>query len=173
MFVTKKTTITLQKSQATKKDMEIYVLDKLKKCLLSLAKMWNGNNISLFWQGSEVTVLSLARHPAHEWVKPSYLPSPQTVTKLGLSENHSLWLRFSNMGRARTTEEETGMFSCLSVDLFSPPSMNRAGRRELKAICTSSVTSDHMVCSVLCKGRWQLGRHRAAGDSGWKAKQGG
>jgi len=88
------------------------------------------------------------------------------VVKLGLSENHSPGLWGKNMEMVRTAEEEAGMSSCLLVNLFSPPRINRVRRREIKLICTYSVTSDHIVCSVPSKGRWQLGRPRAAGALG-------
>lgn len=145
--------------------METYVLDKLKK-VFSVWLKWGVETTSLCSYGG-------ARSQSCAWQDVLSKTGSNSCTyqtiRRSLSwvcqKKHSPGLWGRNMG-VKSAEEETGMSSCLSVDLFSPPGINRAGRRELKAICTYSVASDHMVCSVPCKGRWQLGRRGAAEVSG-------
>lgn len=129
------------------------------KCL-SLAKMLKGNSSSLIRSCSCAHLEVLYKSESCQCTYQNIRWSLGWVCQ----KKHSLFSYPCGVGkwdRVRMAAEETGMFFCLSEDLFSPPGMNIPGKRELKATCTCSVTSDHMVCSVPCMDVWQFGRPQA------------
>lgn len=121
--------------------METYVLDKLKKVFsvwlkcgmetTSLCSYGGARWQSCAWQ--DVLSKSGSNSCTYQTIRGSLSWVCQKNTAQGCGAG--IW-------GVRSAEEETGMSSCLSVDLFSPPGINRAGRRELKAICTYSVAAE-------------------------------
>lgn len=131
------------------------------KCL-SLAKMLKGNSSSLKGSCSCARLEVLYKSESCSCTYQNVRRSLSWVCQ----KKHRPGCGAGKWDRARMAAEETGMFFCLSADLFSPPGMNIPEKRELKATHTCSVTSDHMVCSVPCMGAWQFGRLQAPGGPG-------
>lgn len=131
------------------RDMETYVLDKLKK----KPKIWN-ETTSPCSDGGAKSQCCIFKKILSKSGSSSYILVLITKISDGLyiwsiRKTHS-GLQSRNVERERSAAGEIGMFPHILVDLFSPPDISRAERRKLEMICTYSVTLDHMVCSVPC-----------------------